>query len=862
MPLSALEQAFAENVLIEGLTTGTKLSFALKLKEAQKKSLPQVLVDLKIVLPDDAKRIWKVAEVALKAAPAPQFTFSEGAMMGPYELVEPRGNYLAGAHWRARRPEGMGLLRLVPPGTGLDQDRAQRLIDRANAGVDPPDESILRVDDAGEEFNWLYIGSLGFEGRSLAGRLSRGALPETEAIVLARTLARSLGVAHGLGVVHGGLSTLAVVYGNDGAPKLTDFGIGSVFFDGHPGGMPAGLRLGLLLYAAPELVRGSAETGLDARADLYALGALLVDAVSAIAPGTMKAPDNEPWLVQPPVSDGMLTILRRLLALELDERYPTSDALIQDLERVAAGGLPGPLPPAGPPQLVAPRPSSARPIAIVTPELVSGQSPDESSDAEETAETEPMPTKSEPPAEAEEEAPQVEEGFAGEDIPATIDPDAAPPPRKKRPSEEDEVPETDDPDMGKKPAKLGRRSSQRIRAARAKVETGPTKDHGLVPFLLSLVLVVGGAFGARAATAPDAATRARLELANAQLAMTGKDRNYKKAQEALAAAAESAKGNAELERQVLALEQDLRYRRLADYSVARTKPTAAIEGPRLLEGSDLDCLFRFDQAKRDNPGDAKIWQRIGQDCLKAGFATEAAEALAVATRKDASHEKERALAARAAELEAFMAAGTYPKTTLKKALYVGAHEVTREEYGRWLEDNRKAGSLGGTDHPKQPKDKSHDPAGWKASTAVAMHDRRPATGIDWWDAYACAKGLGCRLPTVAELVAAGTGRFARPAPWGDRGFHPALANAALAFEKQLLPAGLLYGGASPVGCKDLLGNAEEWCAPESEDADKAPVFGGNAETPAEKVVLDAETPTAPLDERQPLRGFRVVLEIE
>src|SRR5581483_1517597 len=181
-------------------------------------------------------------------------------------------------------------------------------------------------------------------------------------------------------------------------------------------------------------------------------------------------------------------------------------------------------------------------------------------------------------------------------------------------------------------AKLGRRSSQRIRAARAKVETGPTKDHGLVPFLLSLVLVVGGAFGARAATA------------------------------------ESAKGNAELEHEVLALEQDLRYRRLADYSVARTKPTAALEGPRLLEGTDLDCLFRFDQAKRDNPGDAKIWQRIGQDCLKAGFATEAAEALAVATRKDASHEKERALAARAAELEAFMAAGTYPKTTLKKAL--------------------------------------------------------------------------------------------------------------------------------------------------------------------------------------------------
>src|SRR5947209_13297880 len=118
MPLSALEQAFAEALLIEGLIAGPRLAFALKLKEAQKKNLAQVLVDLRLVVPDEAKRLWKLSESALKAAPAQAFTFSEGAMMGPYELIEPRGSFLAGTHWRAKRPEGMGLLRLVPPGTG------------------------------------------------------------------------------------------------------------------------------------------------------------------------------------------------------------------------------------------------------------------------------------------------------------------------------------------------------------------------------------------------------------------------------------------------------------------------------------------------------------------------------------------------------------------------------------------------------------------------------------------------------------------------------------------------------------------------------------------------------------------------
>src|SRR5437868_5625039 len=106
MPISALEQAFAEAAVIEGLVAGPKLAFALKLKETGKKNLPQILVDLKLIAADDAKRLWKVSEAGLKAAPAPAFTFSEGAMMGPYELIEPRGGFLAGTHWRAKRPEG------------------------------------------------------------------------------------------------------------------------------------------------------------------------------------------------------------------------------------------------------------------------------------------------------------------------------------------------------------------------------------------------------------------------------------------------------------------------------------------------------------------------------------------------------------------------------------------------------------------------------------------------------------------------------------------------------------------------------------------------------------------------------------
>jgi hypothetical protein len=916
MPLNANEQALAEALLIEGIVTGARMAFAIKLRDPQKKILPQILVDMGLATKEQIRPLWQQAEAALKAAPAPVFTFSEGAMMGPYVLTEPRGSFLAGTHWRAKRPEGMALLRLVPPGTGLDPDRAQRLIDRANAGVDAPDATILRVDDAGDEFNWLYVGSLNFDGRSLAARLMKSPLLEAEALVVARTVARALKVAHGFGVVHGGLSTMAVVYGPDG-PRLTDFGIGSVFFDGPTAGMPAGLRLGLLLYAAPELIQGSHETGLDARADLFALGGLLLDAVQGAATGGIKGSPNDPWFLAPPVSPGLQTILRRLLSLAPDGRYPSADALLQDLDRLAAGSLPGPLPPAGPP-VRAERPQAARPLAIVTTEILAAGVPetDQPSSAPSPAPGEPIPQTLHDPEDAAPAAPTEETGepeLAGgddDDDEESAEPETEGEPAAdggEEPSEEEPSGEGEDEpgfegaEEGDKEAEAeseeaedgekaeekpeatgrkrlgglggrrsssqrlvaGRRPSQRLGRASTRVESAkPGKGGGIVPFVVSVVVVVGGVLGARAATAPDPAMRARIELARAHFQMARADHDYNKAQQSIAAALESAGGDAAIAADAHGLEVDLRERRLSRYLEARRNNRWAEAAPSLVEDTELECLHAFDMAKRDGQGDAKIWERIGLECLKSGFAREGAEALATAAQKDSTCAKAKELGARAAELGAFLPAGTYPATTLKKPLYVGAHAVTRDEYARWLDESTRSGSPHAKCSPKEPQGKSHAPAGWDPAVALSVHDRRPATGVDYWDAFACARGLGGRLPTPAELMAAATGPSPRSHPWGDHAFHPALANAASVFEGQLLPAGSIFAGASPSGAFDMLGNAEEWCAPASDDAAQAPVFGGDASTPAEKLSLKEEPRQVPLEERTPLRGFRVVMDLD
>lgn len=851
MTLSAVEQAFAEAAIVEGLVPGPKMALAIKVREAgqqKNKVLPNYLTDLKLLPPDQCKRLWALADAGVKASPLPSFSFSAGAMMGPYVLVEPRGpRALAGEHWRAKRPEGLGFLRLVPPGTGLDVDRAQRLIDRANAGIEAPDATILRVDDAGEEFNWLYVGSIGFDGESLATRTSRGPIAEREAITILATIAQSLRVAHGFGVVHGGLNPLAVLFGSDGTPRVTDFGIGSTFFDGAAAGMRPGQRLGLLLYAAPELIHGGAETGLDARADLYAAGALVYEAVAALRAGDVRAPDSEPWVVKPPVSEGLATVLRRLLALQPEQRYANADALLQDLERVRAGGLPGPLVPAASPVIV-PRPPTAAPLPVVTAELLQNAEASATTNLAETAggslpESVGSGDTLEPPLD--------DAGF--ELAPPTIDPDAAPASGEAGAAEE--PPPTDDPDRPKaKPIK----SAQKTLSRRHDAIKPPQESKGLAALLLSLLAVAGAVVGARIATAPDGALLARRELLGAYLAFD-KDHDWKKAKQALDNARAVKVADDKVLLELSEVEGDLRRRRIAEYVAARKSPEAAEAAAALLKDTDLECLHTLDVYRREQPNDAKLWLKCGTELLAVGLADEAVEALQSAFKKDSLLQKDRDRALLAAELGAFLPAGKYAggKAALARSVYVGRTPVTRAQYADWLVNAKDPHAL--CPKGKEPENKSHAPEGWDPKTALATGDPRPATGLDLWDALAYARARGGRLATAGERLAAAEGRGARPFPWGVGAFSAARANAGGTWG-ELLPAGVLVAGRSPSGALDLLGNAEEWAAPETDDAAQAPVCGADFSAAADALSLDT-TSTAAREERKPTRGFRCALDV-
>jgi serine/threonine-protein kinase len=115
------------------------------------------------------------------------------------------------------------------------------------------------------------------DGRNLAARLGDGPLPWPDAVRMAAQVAAGLASAHRLGVVHRDVKPGNVMLTPTGA-KVLDFGIAALA--GRPAA-DAGWLVGTPAYAAPEQLRPGPP---DPAADVYALGALLFEALTGEPP--------------------------------------------------------------------------------------------------------------------------------------------------------------------------------------------------------------------------------------------------------------------------------------------------------------------------------------------------------------------------------------------------------------------------------------------------------------------------------------------------------------------------------------------------------------------------------------------------
>jgi len=144
---------------------------------------------------------------------------------------------------------------------------------------------ILPLLDSGDADGLLYYVMPLVTGETLRARLEREQqLPIDDAVLIAREVADALGYAHGLGVIHRDIKPENILL-QGGHALVADFGIAlAVQSAGGARMTQTGLSLGTPQYMSPEQAMG--EKQIDARSDIYALGAMTYEMLAGDAPFT------------------------------------------------------------------------------------------------------------------------------------------------------------------------------------------------------------------------------------------------------------------------------------------------------------------------------------------------------------------------------------------------------------------------------------------------------------------------------------------------------------------------------------------------------------------------------------------------
>ena len=162
---------------------------------------------------------------------------------------------------------------------------AERFLQEIKVTANLQHPHILPLHDSGEADSFLYYVMPLVEGESLRERLHREKqLPVGDALEITKAVASALDYAHRHGVIHRDIKPENVLL-HDGQALIADFGIAlAVSQAGGTRLTETGLSVGTPHYMSPEQAMGDRE--LDARSDVYSLGAMLYEMLVGEPPFT------------------------------------------------------------------------------------------------------------------------------------------------------------------------------------------------------------------------------------------------------------------------------------------------------------------------------------------------------------------------------------------------------------------------------------------------------------------------------------------------------------------------------------------------------------------------------------------------
>jgi serine/threonine protein kinase len=277
------------------------------------------------------------------------------------DLADRRVGTVIGGKWRVDELLGSGSMAAVYAVTHRNGARAALKILHPTLCTDPSvcerflgegyltnavkHPGIVRVlDDGTTDDGCVFLVMDLLEGTTLEGlRMARGGqIPMPEVLAIADRLLDVLHAVHSAGIIHRDLKPQNVFVCTDGTVKLLDFGVARVLDQSSQSKLSMfGMVLGTPSFMSPEAAVGAREK-VDARSDIWSLGATLFTAISGqtvhlapnvqaklLAAATAKARSitMAKQDVPPPIALAIDTALR----FKKEDRWQNADAMRRSL---------------------------------------------------------------------------------------------------------------------------------------------------------------------------------------------------------------------------------------------------------------------------------------------------------------------------------------------------------------------------------------------------------------------------------------------------------------------------------------------------------------------------------------------------
>lgn len=233
-------------------------------------------------------------------------------------------------------------IKVLKDNISSDELAIKRFINETKAISMLSHKNIVGVYDISVKSELKYIAMEYVNGVTLMTYMEeKGILPFAETEKYAMQILSALSHAHSKGIIHRDIKPQNVIINQEGNAKIADFGIAKL-----PGNETISLSdkaIGTVNYINPEQACGKA---IDARSDLYSLGAMLYEMVTGKLPFVADTPlataykqihetPEDPSKINPEVPKGLEQIILKAMKKNPENRFQSANEMLSCIRRVA-----------------------------------------------------------------------------------------------------------------------------------------------------------------------------------------------------------------------------------------------------------------------------------------------------------------------------------------------------------------------------------------------------------------------------------------------------------------------------------------------------------------------------------------------